>query len=188
MIVASSTLKNITHSPRPLILQKLFSQTNAFYHSFIPDTIRTWDNLPENIVCMCSKSELLQLHPFFNQLIFAMCLLLIVFVFYCFQYLFFTQLRVNCNCYSRVHLTISLLLFVYPLLCINFRRKKKRQLHELALSRLCTFTVPFHIPVQRLETPNPSCWLQTIASIERSTSALSPSSPFTTALLNSGSS
>ena len=102
---------------------------HAFYHSFIPDTIRTWNNLPDYIVCAPSLNSFSNfLKFFFNQLIFAMSF---VDCFCIFQYLFFTQLRVNCNCYSSVHLTISLLLFMYPLLCINFHRTKKK--HKLSL-------------------------------------------------------
>ena len=58
---------NITHSPRSLILQQPFSRTNAFYHSFIPDTIRTWNNLPEYVVCAPSLNSFTNfLKPFFN--------------------------------------------------------------------------------------------------------------------------
>ena len=42
---------NFTHSSRPLILHQPFSRTNHFYHSFIPSAVRTWNNLPEYIVC-----------------------------------------------------------------------------------------------------------------------------------------
>jgi len=42
---------NLTHSSRPLILHQPFSRTNHFYHSFIPSAVRTWNNLPEYIVC-----------------------------------------------------------------------------------------------------------------------------------------
>ena len=42
---------NFTHSSMPLILHQSFSRMNHFYHSFIPSAVRTWNNLPEYIVC-----------------------------------------------------------------------------------------------------------------------------------------
>ena len=58
---------NLTHSSRSLMLQQPFSRTNAFYHSFLPDTIRTWNNLPEYIVCAPSLNSFSNfLKPFFN--------------------------------------------------------------------------------------------------------------------------
>ena len=47
-IVAPDT--NYTHFPRLFFLQQLFCWTNYFYHSFIPDTIRIWNTLPEHVV------------------------------------------------------------------------------------------------------------------------------------------
>ena len=54
-IVSPTT--DLTHSTRSFILRQPFSQTNSFYHSYIPDSVRIWNNLPEDIVCASNFSS-----------------------------------------------------------------------------------------------------------------------------------
>ena len=54
-IVSPNT--DLTHSTRSFILQQPFSRTNSFYHSYIPDSVRIWNNLPEDIVCASNFSS-----------------------------------------------------------------------------------------------------------------------------------
>ena len=42
---------NHSHFSRSYLLQQPFARTNSFYSSFIPDSIRKWNFLPEDIVC-----------------------------------------------------------------------------------------------------------------------------------------
>ena len=42
---------NPSHFTRPFMLQQPFARTNSLYSSFIPDTIRRWNHLPEVVVC-----------------------------------------------------------------------------------------------------------------------------------------
>ena len=64
-----------THSSRSFILQQPFSRTNSFYHSFIPDTIRVWNNLPEYALCNPSFSSFHNSIKCFFQLAIALALL-----------------------------------------------------------------------------------------------------------------
>ena len=43
---------NPSHFSRDYTLQQPFARTNSFYSSFIPDSIRKWNQLPEDIVCV----------------------------------------------------------------------------------------------------------------------------------------
>ena len=42
---------NPSHAMRPLMLEQPFARTNCFQHSFIPDSVRKWNYLPDYVVC-----------------------------------------------------------------------------------------------------------------------------------------
>jgi hypothetical protein len=64
IVVPATTL---THSSRSLILQQPFSRTNSFFHSFVPDSVHTWNMLPESTVCAPTLSLFkTSLQCFFN--------------------------------------------------------------------------------------------------------------------------
>ena len=48
---------NLSHFSRSYTLQQPFARTNSFYSSFIPDSIRRWNYLPEDVVCIPSYAN-----------------------------------------------------------------------------------------------------------------------------------